>query len=134
MADLTITITVDTATITQSNVDTTVSISDSAGDPTTTNPEDFVSNVKAGDSVEWKGVPDASYPNDTVSITKIEYEGQDNIFGQTTLNGSGGTVTGTVQSNTQGEEEQYKIYFTVVHNSGNPQSFYLDPFIDVDDE
>ena len=134
MADLTITITVDTANITQQNVDSTVSISDSAGDPGTSNPEDFVSNIEAGQTVEWNGQPNAANPGDSVSITKIEYEGEDNIFGVTTLNGSGGTVTGTVQSGTEGEEEQYKIYFNVVHNSGNPQSFYLDPFIDVDDE
>lgn len=134
MADLTITITVQTATITQATVDTTVTISDSAEDPSTTNPENFVSTVEEGNVVEWQGVPNAAYPNDTVSITKIVYEGDDNIFNATTINGSGGVVSATVQTGTGGEEEQYKIYFDVVHNGGTAQSFYLDPFIDVDDE
>ncbi|MBV6645791.1 MAG: hypothetical protein KI790_10100 [Cyclobacteriaceae bacterium] len=130
MSNVIITLTVDLSKLSQ-GILAASSFSDSVGDPSTSNPEDYSTHVKAGDSVTWNGALTNGTSSDSIAITSIVYEGDQNIFGQNTLNGSGGTVVGTVESGTGGEDEVYTINFTITQN-GTPTTYSIDPIVIVD--
>ena len=71
-----------------------------------------------------------SSSSDSVSITSIVHESDNNIFSSETLTGSGGKVEGTVKNGTSGQDEIYTINFSVTH-SGKTTAYSLDPKIQV---
>ena len=126
---MTVTLIVNASTanvITNANVDTYCNFGQTSG----TN-EDFLITINAGDTITWEGEATPSSVN--VNITKIVYEGGNNIFGGNgTVNGNGDTikekVIGNVPSNAGGDNETYKIFFTVSNQRG---VLNIDPKISV---
>lgn len=132
MANLTITLYVNTSRIDHKNVDRDCNFGQSGNVPN----EDYTSRVNVGDTVTWQGVSSTNV-NDKVNINRINYQGNSNIFGRSVIEGSGDpeTVTGLVEQDTGGDEETYTIFFSVL-NSGNPRPpdgdpFHIDPKIQV---
>jgi hypothetical protein len=129
MANVTVTLTVDTADIQKPNVDAYCSFGQSSGSN-----EDYTTVANVNDTITWQGASGSS-ASDVVNITAINYEGGNNIFNQPNLQGNGGnpeTVQGTVQNDTGGDNETYTIFFTVYNgtNQRNGQ-FRIDPKIQI---
>jgi hypothetical protein len=126
---MTVTLNVNASTanvITNENVDTYCNFGQTSG----TN-EDFLITVNTGETITWEGEATPSSVN--VNITKIVYEGGNNIFGGNgTVNGNGDTikekVIANVPSNAGGDNETYKIFFTVSNQRG---VLNIDPKISV---
>ena len=118
---MTVTLHVDASTanvITNANVDTYCNFGQASG----TN-ENFTINVNAGDTITWVGV--ANPASVIVTVTQIVYEGNQNVLGGNgTINGNVGHVLPTAG----GENEIYKIFFTVSNQRG---VLHIDPRINV---
>ncbi|MGI9531560.1 hypothetical protein [Lutimonas sp.] len=98
--------------------------------------KDWYTYVDPGEYITWIGLSISS-PNDIVNITSISHEKKSNVFGKTILHGNGESpekVIGTVQNDTDDENEQYMISFTVSNgNNGGLRngSYRVDPEIRV---
>ena len=117
----TVTLYVDTSVnLNPQNVDTYCNF----GQPSGSN-EDYTTNANVNDSITWQG-QSSTQSNVTVNITKIQYDGGSDVFGASVLNGSGTpeTVVGTVENDTNGDQETYSIFFTVSNRNG---TFQIDP-------
>jgi plastocyanin len=125
MANHTVTLNVDTSVnLTPQNVDDYSNFGQSSGSN-----ENFNTVVNVGDTVTWQGLS-STQPSVTVNVTKIQKNGGSDVFGASVINGSGNpeTVVGTVQNNTNSENEEYSIFFNVSNQNG---TFNIDPKISV---
>lgn len=123
-----ITLTVDTAVITTSNINDVSSFGQEDG----VSNQEYTITVKSGDIIVWQGVSSSS-PNDEVMISAINYQGGTNVFGQNTLKDTRqnpGVVVGTVEDRPDGAETKYMISFKVF-NDGERRNgtFNIDPKI-----
>ena len=129
MANVTVTLTVNTAEIAKPDVDDYCSFGQSSG----TN-EDYTTVANVGDTITWQGASSSSV-TDVVNIVSINYTGDSNIFGQNVIQGNNGdpeTVSATVQNNTGGEDEIYTINFTVYNGTDQRNGqFSIDPKISI---
>jgi len=126
MADVTITLNVNTSQINVHNIDSESNFGQVSG---ITN-ENYTTNANAGDTITWQGLSSVS-TSDVVNITAINYEGGQNVFNQNNLAGNGlnpEKVIGVVQSGTAGKTEIYTLFFTV-YNNGTRRggTFRIDP-------
>ena len=130
MAEVIVTLTVDTSQITVQNTDL---FCDFGQGPGISN-EDFLIQVNAGDTITWQGVSSVT-PLDEVNITNINHSGGSNIFNHDKLPGNGRhpeKVSGAVRNNVKGETEKYTILFNVFNNGiRRPGIFKIDPNIQV---
>ena len=101
-----------------------------------THPDEYITNIEAGQMVEWSGVALAPNSSDLVSIDSIskvpEKGGRKNdynMFGVPVLIGKEGTITASILAGGRpGDNEIYRIRFTVIKNdSGHNNSYYIDP-------
>jgi hypothetical protein len=126
MAEVFITLNVDTSQISVQNVDPFCNFGQGPG----ISNEDFLTVVDAGDTVIWEGVSSVT-PLDTVNITNINHSGGSSVFNSNNLTGNG-SVSGAVRNNTHGEQEKYTIMFNVFNNGvRRPGVFSIDPKIQV---
>jgi hypothetical protein len=126
MADVTITLNVNTSQINVHNIDSESNFGQVSG---ITN-ENYTTNANAGDTITWQGLSSVS-ASDIVNITAINYEGGQNVFNQNNLAGNGlnpEKVIGVVQNGTAGKTEIYTLFFTV-YNNGTRRggTFRIDP-------
>ena len=130
MADVLITLNVDTSQISVQNVDPFCNFGQGSG---ITN-EDFLTHANAGDTIIWQGRSTASAA-DEVNITNIIHSGEANVFNQDNLPGNGlrpGKVLGVVRGNARGETEKYTIQFNVFNNgTRRPGIFSIDPKLQI---
>lgn len=96
--------------------------------------ENYTTTVNVGDTVTWGGRSSSLQPPNNppviINITKIQYNGGSEVFKDSVLNGTGNpqTVTGTIQNDTDEDQETYTIFFTVSNQNG---TFHIDPKIQV---
>lgn len=133
MANVNVTLSVNTGSIVNPNVDDFCTFGQGNG----VSNENYTTQANVGDTITWQGVSSSSPGTDVVNITSINYSGGQNIFDQNVINGNNGTpekVIATIASNTQGEEEEYTINFTVFNGSTRRNgSFSIDPKIQIHD-
>ncbi|MES2812768.1 MAG: AidA/PixA family protein [Bacteroidota bacterium] len=131
MANVNVTLSVNTGSIVNPNVDDFCTFGQGNG----VSNENYTTQASVGDTISWQGVSSSSPATDVVNITSINYSGGQNIFDQNVINGNNGNpekVIATVASNTQNEEEEYTINFTVFNGSTRRNgSFSIDPKIQV---
>lgn len=129
MANVNVTLSVNTGSIVNPNVDDFCTFGQGNG----VSNENYTTRANVGDTISWQGVSSSSPATDVVNITSINYSGGQNIFDQNVINGNNGNpekVIATVASNTQNEEEEYTINFTVFNGSTRRNgSFSIDPKI-----
>lgn len=129
MANVNVTLNVNTGSIVNPDVDAYCTFGQGAG----VSNEDYTTVANVGDTITWQGVSSSSPGTDVVNITSINYTGGQNIFDQNVINGNNGNpekVIATIANNTQGEEEEYTINFTVLNgNTRRNGSFSIDPKI-----
>ena len=130
MADVIVTLNVDTSQISVQNVDSNSNFGQGPG----ISNEDFLTRVNAGDTVIWQGVSSVT-PSDTVNIININHSGGSSVFSHDNLPGNGlhpEKVSGAVRNNAKGETEKYTIQFNVFNNgTRRPGVFSIDPKIQV---
>lgn len=129
MADINITVTVDTENLTAENVNTTVVLSDDNDDSDDIPGDSSTFDViKAGGGVSVQWTPESKNGTDTVNITGINKVSGDDVWGVTPSLESGTDMwLGSLISN-DGDttlEMKYDIVFEVSNKSG--ESFTLDP-------
>lgn len=128
MADVTITLYVNTSSIVNPDVDAYCNFGQAAN---ITN-EDYSVLLNVGQTVEWVGVSTTSVL-DAVQITMIQDDSTVNIFGANNKNppgnaGNGFKPSGTVQNGTKGDHETYTILFSVLNNGVRRNGqFRIDP-------
>jgi len=129
MANIIITLYVDTQKIREKTVD----LNTNFGQDSRTKNENYVTRPGMGDTIIWQGISSVNV-NDEVNITRVEYEGGKNVFHRNPIDGVGNpeTVTAAIANHTDGEEELYTIYFSIV-KSGEIQedNYHIDPKIQV---
>lgn len=129
MANVNVTLSVNTGSIVNPNVDAYCTFGQGNG----VSNEDYTTEANVGDTITWQGVSSSAPATDVVNITSINYTGGQNIFDQNVINGNNGNpekVIATIANNTQGEEEEYTINFTVFNGSNRRNgSFSIDPKI-----
>ena len=126
MADVLITLNVDTSQISVQNVDPFCNFGQGPG----ISNEDFLTVVDAGDTVIWQGVSSVT-ASDTVNITNINHSGGSSVFNRNNLTGNG-RVSGAIRNNARGEQEKYTIQFTVFnHGTRRPGIFSIDPKLQI---
>lgn len=97
--------------------------------------EDYTIQANVGDTIVWRGVSSTN-PEDQVLIVSINHQGDRggrDIFGQNRLQGEDGVVRGTIQFDTEGQDDyKYMLSFRVLNN-GEPREgvFNIDPKIKV---
>lgn len=131
-AGQTITLYVDTANVSNPNVNASCNFGQAQG----ISNEEFTVVVNLGDSVTWQGVSANAPGTDIVNIVSINHEGGKNVFDTNILKGDGKSperVTGVVKTRTDGGEKyKYKISFTVLNNGTRRNgTFSIDPKLDV---
>ncbi len=103
--------------------------------PTTPN-KDFRTYMDPGDTITWLGLSRTN-PKDRVDIKYIQYDGLNNIFGKSKIEGDHGKpemVNGKVLNQTHNENESYKIVFEVFNDRKPPNKgeyYHIDPRIKV---
>ena len=131
MANVNVTLNVNTGSIVNPNVDDYCTFGQGNG----VSNENYTTVANVGDTITWQGVSSSLPGTDVVNITSINYTGGQNIFDQNVINGNNGTpekAIATIVSNTRGEEEEYTINFTVFNGSTRRNgSFSIDPKIQV---
>ncbi|MFE3868011.1 hypothetical protein ACFX5E_07975 [Flavobacterium sp. LS2P90] len=126
MANVVITLNVNTSQISVQNVDSNSNFGQGPG----ISNEDFLTVVDAGDTVIWEGVSSVT-ASDTVNITNINLSRGSSVFKSNNLTGNG-RVSGAVRNNAAGELEKYTIMFNVFNNGiRRPGVFSIDPKIQV---
>ena len=130
MADVTITLHVNTAAIAKpNNVDPNCNFGQAAN---ITN-ENFTTQVTVGQTVEWVGVSSNAPTTDAVQITMIQDDSPGNIFGPNNRNPPGNAANhwkpgGTVANSNGGIPETYTIFFNVFNNGSKRNGlFNIDP-------
>jgi hypothetical protein len=129
MATVYVNLYVNTATVNQSNIDSTCTFNQTSGTD-----EDYVTVVNVGDTVIWSGFPSDNPTTNVVNINSILDTGGPNVFtGLTTTANPPKTVTGTVEPDTtpNGQEETYTLFFSVLHADGTEMFLHIDPKIQV---
>ncbi|MEP5612817.1 MAG: hypothetical protein ABJP45_11235 [Cyclobacteriaceae bacterium] len=127
MADINVSVTVDTVNITQENVATTVVLTDDNGDHDITPGDSETFDIVTGINKTIKFTP-SSQDGTTVTFDSFEQENEVNAFAELPSNAN--EWTGTTASESVTGTELFKIYFTV---EGKGQ-FYLDPELQVDQD
>lgn len=136
MANIKICLIVDTATIAKCGAVKSCHLIDNQNSSISYDPRKTVTYVERGQMIEWSGMPQDPSSMDCISIDSISKKtkkgGQD-MFGVPILIGSSGKITATViAKGHKGEDEIYKIRFTVIENStGKNKSYDIDPKIQV---
>lgn len=121
----TITLNVDTGMITKQ----TVSRYANFGQARSITNENYTTDVRLGDYVEWIGVSTRS-ENDDVEIISINHVGGARVFGKNVLNGSNGIVIDKVVAGRAGDYEKYTVKFHVYVNGVQKSGvFIIDPKI-----
>jgi hypothetical protein len=127
MADVIITLNVDTSEISVHNID---SCSNFGQEPGISN-ENFSTAANVGDTVIWQGISSSAPETDIVNIIKINHYSGNNVFNQPKLIGNGlrpEKVSGIVQKDTGGGTEEYTIFFNVFNGvNKRPGIFSIDP-------
>lgn len=126
MADINITVTVDTENVSQADVNTAVTLTDDNGgfDVESGNSSTFETTAVAQSKLIW--TPASVNGTDTVAITGINYNSGDHIFDGDPVQNSDGTWQVYMDAQiTEGQEEEYDIVFSVSNKPG--ESFTLDP-------
>lgn len=95
-------------------------------------PVDYITEVYAGQMIEWSGTASNPYTMDVVSIDSITKEtskGKFDMFGARVLIGQTGIIMATVLSGIRkGDDETYTIRFSVIKNKdGSNTSYAIDP-------
>jgi hypothetical protein len=130
MADVLITLNVDTSQISVQNVDPFCNFGQGPG----ISNEDFLTVVDAGAPVIWQGRSTVSTA-DEVNIVNIIHSGGSNVFNQANLPGNGQhpeKVLGVVRGDARGETEKYTIQFNVFNNgTRRPGLFSIDPKLQI---
>ena len=95
-------------------------------------PVDIVTEVYAGQMIEWSGAAKNPYTMDVVSIDSITKEtskGKFDMFGAAVLIGQTGIITATILAGIRkGDDEVYTIRFSVIKNKdGSNTSYDIDP-------
>lgn len=130
MADVFITLNVDTNQITIQNVDANCNFGQGPG---ITN-ENFLTIANGGDTINWVGVSTSS-DSDEVNITNIIHDSGGRVFSQDNLHGNGAqpeNVVGVVMSNARGLTSKYTIQFNVFNNGvRRPGTFKIDPKLQI---
>lgn len=95
-------------------------------------PVDNITEVSAGQMIEWSGTPANPYTMDVVSIdsiTKDTAKGKFDMFGAPVLIGQTGVITATILGGIRkGDEEVYTIRFSIIKNKdGSNTSYAIDP-------
>lgn len=136
MADVTITLHVNTAQIAKPNdVDDNCNFGQAAN---ITN-EDYTVSLNVGQTVEWVGVSSNAPTTDSVQITLIQDDSPGNIFGSGNKNPPGNAQngfkpSGTVQNGTNGDSETYTIFFNVYNGTTKRNgTFKIDPKLQVNE-
>jgi len=129
MANVNVTLSVNTGSIENPNVDAYCTFGQGNG----VSNENYTTVANVGDTITWQGVSSSSPSTDVVNITSINYTGGQNIFDQNVIGGNNGNpekVIATIANNTQNEEEEYTINFTVYNGTNRRNgSFSIDPKI-----
>ncbi|WP_297765241.1 hypothetical protein [uncultured Muriicola sp.] len=135
-----ITLYVNTAEINNGNIDEYANF----GQPDSISNEDYITHVRKGDIVIWKGVS-VTDPLDIVNISSINHQGGPKLFNKNLLKGNGGddeganeVVIGVVTKGPEMKDgisldkEKYVLHFKVKRN-GKPQvqPYKIDPYIKV---
>lgn len=122
---ITVTLKVNTASITSSTTDKYSNFGQAAG----VSNKNYTIHAKKGDIIRWVGVSTSS-SKDVVEIVSINHEGGARVFGKNVLQGSNGVVTGVVTSQRNGDTEKYQVAFRVKNNGVARGGLYLiDPKI-----
>ena len=137
--DTTVTLTVDTKNISQSNKNLSVVFTDNRSDPNEKkgDPKDYVSTVDLGKNITWSGAPDpnSSSPGDTVQVIFVLKKPgssggadilKENYNPGTTQSGIT-TVTAEIKGKNSTGTESYYVIFTVNNDNSNP--YIIDPQI-----
>lgn len=130
MADINITVTVDTENVTQAGVNTAVTLTDDNGgsDVESGNSSTFETTAAAQTKLTWS--PASQNGTDTVDITGINYNSGDHVFNGDPVKNADGTWQVYLDADlTDGQEEEYDIVFSV-SNKPN-ESFTLDPKVKI---
>ena len=118
----------------QTQIDAECSLSDDNSGSSSSNIENFESEVYINNDVKWQGeTNDSGY---SVAITSIVYEAgvnnDVNFFDNTTINGTGGrtgNVTAKVKndSNLLNKLDVYTINFSIYNSGNSSKPFSIDP-------
>ncbi|MDX5586054.1 MAG: hypothetical protein QNK20_14265 [Aureibaculum sp.] len=134
MADVTITLHVNTAQIAKPNdVDNNCNFGQAAN---ITN-EDYTVSLDVGQTVEWVGVSSNAPTTDRVEITKIKDDSPGNIFGPNNRDplgnaGNGWKPSGKVNNSARDQNETYTIFFNVYNGTTQRNGkFQIDPKLQV---
>lgn len=136
MANIKISLVVDTAKIAKRGAVKSCYLIDNQNSSVSYDPRKTVTYVEKGQIIEWSGVPLDPNSMDCISIDSISKKtkkGGHDMFGVPVLIGSSGKISATViAEGHEGEDEIYKIRFTVIENrSGKNKSYDIDPKIQV---
>ncbi|SDW30533.1 hypothetical protein [Flavobacterium degerlachei] len=126
MADVIVTLHVDTSKISEKNVD---SCSNFGQEPGISN-EDFSTLAKVGDTIIWKGVSSSTPETDIVNITKVHHHSGNNVFKEDNMKGHGHPekVSAAVKKDTNGNHETYTLFFTVYNGEKKRGGqYHIDP-------
>jgi hypothetical protein len=116
----TITLNVNTAEISDSNLSSTCNFGQAAG----ISNEDFNIDVRMGDEVRWEIRATDSDPSE-VALINIKYVRGRNLFKKDKINDSGGIIKANVVAGVAGQSEKYAIKFKVKGKG----TFVIDPKI-----
>jgi len=120
----TITLYVNTDSITEQDIDSTCNF----GQPKGVSNKDYTINVHVGDDITWVGV--SSSGDDKVRIKKIKYVSDTEILNSNEINNAlfSKKVHGKVKNGKKGDVEKYSIEFKI---KGNNKKFEIDPKLQV---
>lgn len=132
-AQVTVTLTVNTETITEAMNGVDLNGVCSFGQPAGTTNEDYVTEIDLGQSVEWVGV--AENGTDVVNIRLIQHLRGPNPFpnrDEYIISENGSSVGVTPARETSGNGSKYLLLFTI-ESASNPISrqFKIDPYLRV---
>ena len=133
LANIVITLYVDTARIDRRDVNASCNFGQGQG----ISNEEFTTALNLGDTVTWQGVSANAPETDIVNIVSINHEGGKNVFDKnilkSTMSGGSEKVTAIAKQTTDGGEKyKYKISFTVLNNGTRRNGiFHIDPKLEV---
>lgn len=127
MADVSITLNVETRKISENNID---SCSNFGQGPGISN-ENFSTSANVGDTIIWQGVSSSAPETDVVNISKINHHSGNNVFKHHELKGKGHPekVSGAVKNHTNGDGETYTLSFTVFNGQTERGKYKIDPIL-----
>lgn len=126
MADIIVTLHVDTSKISEKNVDSCSNFGQGLG----ISNENFSISAKVGDTIIWKGVSSNAPKKDLVNITKVHHHSGNNVFKDKDLKGHGHPekVSAAVKKDTNGDHETYTLFFTVYNGEvKRGGQYHIDP-------